>query len=268
MSSVRMWIGLVAVTSALAAASGAQVQEFTGLIESHRIINIGSPQVGVLATVAVDRGDSVKAGQVVATLQDEVERAVMEVARYRAQMESGIKATQANLELADRKKARLEQLYSQNVSPFADMDEAVTARKLAEMQLMEAQENRKLAELDYQRAAAQVERMIIRSPITGVVVERFQHPGEHVEIDPILKIAQVDPLNVELILPKALFLTIKVGMKARVIPEDPIGGQYAASVKIVDQVIDGASGTFGVRLELPNPDNKLPAGIKCRVIFR
>jgi len=32
-------------------------------------------------------------------------------------------------------------------------------------------------------------------------------------------------------------------------------------------VIDAASGTFGVRMELPNPKFRLPAGLKCRVAF-
>ncbi len=82
-----------------------------------------------------------------------------------------------------------------------------------------------------------------------------------------MKPAQIDPLNVEVILPVSQLLFIKVGMRAKVIPEAPIGGQYIAEVKIVDRVIDAASGTFGVRLELPNPNNRLPAGLKCKVIF-
>jgi hypothetical protein len=45
------------------------------------------------------------------------------------------------------------------------------------------------------------------------------------------------------------------------------GGTYIAKVIIVDRVIDAASGTFGVRLEIPNPEYQLPAGPKCRMIF-
>ena len=40
-----------------------------------------------------------------------------------------------------------------------------------------------------------------------------------------------------------------------------------ARVTVVDRVVDAASGTFGVRLELPNPDYRLPAGLKCKVRF-
>jgi hypothetical protein len=56
-------------------------------------------------------------------------------------------------------------------------------------------------------------------------------------------------------------------MKAEVIPEEPIGGKHKARVVIVDRVLDAASGTFGIRLQLPNRKYKLPAGLRCQVIF-
>jgi len=100
------------------------------------------------------------------------------------------------------------------------------------------------------------------------VVNRISlSPGEYIENQSVLKLAQIHPLNVEVILPVNRLPSIKVGMRAKVIPEAPIGGEYVAEVKIVDRVIDAASGTFGVRLEMPNPNNRLQAGLKCRVIF-
>jgi multidrug efflux pump subunit AcrA (membrane-fusion protein) len=50
-------------------------------------------------------------------------------------------------------------------------------------------------------------------------------------------------------------------------PEAPVGGRHAATVAVVDRVVDAASGTFGIRLLLPNPDLALPAGLRCRVRF-
>ena len=67
--------------------------------------------------------------------------------------------------------------------------------------------------------------------------------------------------------PVALFGKVAVGMKAHVMPESPVGGARIAEVTIVDRVIDAASGTFGVRLALPNRDLRLPAGLKCKVRF-
>ena len=50
-------------------------------------------------------------------------------------------------------------------------------------------------------------------------------------------------------------------------PEEPVGGEYRAEIVVVDRVVDAASGTFGVRLTLPNPNNEVLAGLRCRVDF-
>ncbi len=191
----------------------------------------------------------------------------MALAKARAEMKGTIAVRQARLDYTQRRQQRMEGLFKKKVIPFEEMDESRTNTKLAEMELAEAAENLGLAELEYKRAAVVVKRMTIRSPITGVVVERFLTPGEYVEDQPVLKLAQIDPLNVEVFAPVEIFGAIKVGMQAKVRPEAPIGGSYTAKVVIVDQVIDAASGTFGVRLAIPNPQYQLPAGLKCRVIF-
>ena len=247
--------------------AGAEAAEFDGLIEPHRVVKIGSAVAGVLETVNVDRGDFVKEGQVLATLQSGVERAAVEVARVRAEMEGEMKGKKANMDFLTRKQSRNEQLFKEEVLPLSQMDEIETGKTLAEMQHLEALENKRLAEQELKRTMEVVNRMSIQSPINGVVMERLLSPGEYVETQPILKLAEIDTLNVEVIIPVVQYASIKVGMRARVIPEAPIGGQYVAEVKIVDRVIDAASGTFGVRLELPNPNHRLPAGLKCKVIF-
>lgn len=241
--------------------------EFDGVIEPYMIVNVGSGVAGILQTVNVDRGNFVRKGEVLATLQFGVEKAAMELAQARAEMEASILSKRAQLDFLLRKNQQNEELYKKGAVAFSQKDEAQTNRILAEQALQEALENKRLADLELKRATEVFNRMTIRSPIQGVVVERLLSPGEYIETQSILKIAQIDPLNVEVIIPAALFLSIRVGEKAKVIPEAPIGGQYIAEVKIVDRVIDAASGTFGVRLELPNPNYKLPAGLKCKVIF-
>ena len=127
--------------------------------------------------------------------------------------------------------------------------------------------NRRLADLELQRTSAEVALRTIKSPVNGVVVERFMHPGEFPKQEKILKIAQIDPLRVEVYAPVAMLGKITVGSSAYVKPEAPVPGEYVAKVTVVDRVVDAASGTFGVRLELANHDLKLPAGLKCTVRF-
>jgi RND family efflux transporter MFP subunit len=262
------WINFfVPVVVVLSGFAGARAAEFDGVIEPHRIVKVGGAVAGVLETVNVDRGDFVKEGQVLAILQSGVEKAALEVARVRTEMEGELKGKKANLDFLTRKQIRNEILYKEEVLPLGQMDEIETRRILAEMQHLEALENKRLAEQELKRAMEVVNRMSIHSPINGVVMERLLSPGEYVETQPILKLAEIDTLNVEVIIPVTQYASIKVGMRAKVIPEAPIGGQYVAEVKIVDRVIDAASGTFGVRLELPNPNHRLPAGLKCKVIF-
>ena len=100
-----------------------------------------------------------------------------------------------------------------------------------------------------------------------MVVERYVSPGEYVNTQPLLRVAQIDPLRVEVIVPAQIFGKISPGMTATIIPELREYGQQTATVSIVDKVIDSASSTFGVRLELPNAEHKIPAGLKCLVRF-
>ena len=82
-----------------------------------------------------------------------------------------------------------------------------------------------------------------------------------------MELAQIDPLNVEVIIPVQYYGKITRDILAEVRPLGPIDGTYETKVKMIDKVIDAASGTFGVRLEIPNPGNKIPAGLRCEVKF-
>jgi len=124
------------------------------------------------------------------------------------------------------------------------------------------------ARLEATRAGGLLHQRMVVSPVDGVVTERALGPGEFRNDQAhILTVAEMNPLRVETYLPIALYGHIKIGQAAEVLPEQPVGGKYQATVAVVDSVFDAASGTIGVRLKLPNPDLSLPAGIHCRVRF-
>ena len=101
----------------------------------------------------------------------------------------------------------------------------------------------------------------------GIVTDLFLMPGELVDDRAILKLAQVDPLKVEVIAPTDLFGRITPGMAAEIEPESPANQMYKATVSVVDRVIDAASGSFAIHLTLPNPEYKLVGGLRCKVRF-
>ncbi len=241
--------------------------EFDCLIEPHVFTEISSPSIGVVDWVGVESNDIVKKNQVLLTLDSSVEKANVALARARTKMSSDIEAKKASLEYNQRKQERINDLYHKKVASFDERDAIETEVNLAKAELQIAKENKLIAELELERAIASLNKRIIRSPIDGVVVERLVSAGESAEEKTLYKLAQIDPLNVEVIAPIHNFGSIKKGMKAIVIPEAPVGGEYEATTTIVDRVLDAATGTFGFRLELPNPNNQLPAGLKCRVRF-
>ena len=110
-------------------------------------------------------------------------------------------------------------------------------------------------------------RHVIRSPVRGVVVHRYLSPGESAEDRPILRIAEIETLRAEAIIPVAQFGTVQVGQRAIVVPEEPLTGHYVGTVSVVDRVADAASGTFRARVLLDNPDYALPSGLRCAVRF-
>jgi multidrug efflux pump subunit AcrA (membrane-fusion protein) len=158
-------------------------------------------------------------------------------------------------------------LLEENAVSTDQFDEVETETRLARLQLDQAEEATRLAQLELHRAEETLKRHTIRSPIEGVVVQRYLSPGESVRFQPMLRLAQIDPLRVEVIVPVSAFGKIRVGQKAIIQPEEPMVGNYEAEVTIVDRVADAASGTFRVALDLPNPDYGLPSGLRCMVQF-
>lgn len=242
--------------------------EFDGLIEPHLVVEVGSEVPGVIESVKFERGDMVEAGQVLATLRSGVEQVNLELARTRAKMESDIKAKKAALELAKRNSKRFKDLYDVKALAFQEWDEAKTQHIMAENELAQAIDQKRLHELEYRQAAEILKRKTILSPVSGVVMERYLSKGEYVEDKPIFKIAEIDPLNVEVVIQVSHLGFVKVGMKGIVKPEKPVNDEYEATVTIVDKVVDAASGTFGVRLEIPNFKYNITPGLKCKVLLR
>jgi RND family efflux transporter MFP subunit len=260
-------VALLGVSASLPALAA----DFDCVIEPRQIVELRSPLEGLIERVNVDRGDFVRKGQEVAVLDTSVEIIQAAIARYRSQMEGALAASQSRVEYSANKARRIEELHRDKFMSAQARDEAATEKVLAEAEHRNAGDNRKLAELEYQRQTEIIRLKTLRSPIDGVVTERILHPGEFAEAGvgrkPLMKLAEIDVLHVEVVLPVESYGKVQRGNPVEVMPEVPSGTRHKATVKIVDTVLDAASGTFGVRLEMPNRDRKIPAGIRCKASF-
>ena len=266
----KLFIGSFILFSAAGAVAqtGSEPMQLNCRIEPSVVVQLSSSVEGVINDVLVDKNDKVIKGQTLATLDAGLESATAELRKLQSELNSDVEAQQLSLDFSQRTLERVTNLYEKKAASFAELDKAKTEQSIASQQLRQAQDRKRQATLEYKRALADLQRRTLVSPINGVVIDRFKQPGEHIDYDPVLKIAQLDPLRVEVFAPASLYGVIKQGMKATVTPD--VGGAqktFTAEVILVDQVIDGPSNTFGIRLSFPNPNNQLPSGLKCKVNF-
>jgi RND family efflux transporter MFP subunit len=267
--SISAMIATLASAAAPAAAQQQRSETDNCFIGPSATVKLAAPLAGLVQKVFVDRGDAVRAGQVVAELDADVERASVEVARARTENAHELAAAQSRLAYLERKTDRITRLEEAEAVSEASRDETDTELKLARQEVREAWFNRHVARLEMRRAQALLDQRMIRSPVDGVVLERALSPGEYLNDQAhVMTIIQIRPLHAEVVLPRESFGSLELGEQAEIHPEAPFGSALIAKITVVDPFIDAASGTFGVRLTLDNPDGKIPAGLRCTVRFR
>ncbi len=255
------------VSSALQAQQTLPENEHDCFIVPSVMADVGSPVRGVVARLLVDRGDSVSQGQPIAELESDMEQIMLSHAQARVDMTSELAARDADLKLATQELTRVEDMHAQLLAPSQQRDESRARKQIAKAGLAQALENRELIKIELKRAKHELEQRTLRSPTNGVVVEQFIVPGEFINDEPIMNIAMLDPLRVEVVLPANLFGSVRVGGRASITPELETDIPLTATIDAVDGLLDTRSGTFGVRLKLPNANMAIPSGQKCIADF-
>lgn len=237
---------------------------FDCVMDPARVIRLASAAPGRIATVDAKRGQHVEAGEVIATLESSMERATLRVLEVRAASTAAIDAQKARVAYAQAQLDRAERLERQQAQSQVKVEELRFALAMATSELQQAETDRSALLAETERARTALENTDIRSPITGVVVDLGLSGGEFATTDkPVAILAQTDPIHVDAYLPADLHSSVTAGSKVRIRPELPAGTVIEAEVLSVDPVFDAASRTFGLRVALPNPDNRIIAGQRC-----
>lgn len=265
MTHFRALATVLALTAPCALPLAAQAEAYHDcLIEPAMVVAVGAPAEGVIESIDAVRGATVKKGDVIARLESVVEAETLRIAAAQAENTYGVEIAEARMDLAQKQFERAAKLVKRKAGTVADRDIAEAELKAAKVELLQAQTDRRMAAMERDRAAALLERRVIKAPMDGVLLRRLIGPGEFAHSQAqVVQIASVNPLYVDVFLPTSLYNDVNVGQVAVVRPKEPIGGEYEAEIQAIDQVFDAASDTFGVRLELPNPGGALPGGVDC-----
>jgi RND family efflux transporter MFP subunit len=212
----------------------AYAETYDCLIEPMQMVNLSSPITGLLDKVMVKRGDRITKGQVLASLESDAEKAAADLARYKSTLEGPSKLAESKIEFSGRKFKRKHDMVAEKLLSPQESDDAEAEYKQAQAELQVAKENLQVAGLEYRQQNSQLALRTIRSPFDGVVVDQMIYPGEVVEPgqQAILKVAQLNPLRVRVILPNKVFGKPTVGMMADVTPEIAGLGNYVGKVRV------------------------------------
>ncbi len=243
------------------------VQTFGCLIEPYQVAEVGTQVVGVIDTIKVERGDKVKKGQLIATLKSDVERASVGAANTRAKAIANVNAAKANYEFDIVRLERAKNLLKKNFISIQALDKIEAETKVSNQTYMQAIEQQKIAEEELAIASSQLSQRQIRSPFNGVITDRYMSTGERVDEKPIVRVAEINRLRVQVVVPVEYYGKIKVNDEISITPDFPEAPVLQGNISLIDKVIDAASNTFRVQLEIDNADLSLPAGLRCKADF-
>ena len=238
------------------------------LAEPAETVAVGSPVTGIVRDVMVGRGDRVKTGDVLARLDATIEEADVAVAKAQADATEVVEAQRAKLALAEANLQRAQKLVKSGSVTQSRVEELEAVVAIARSDLATETRRVDLARIELERARALLSLRTLTSPLDGFVTAQGTRPGEFLRQDGVVfTVAKTDPLYIEAYAPVDYYGRLTSGAMGTVTLDQPPGTRLSASVTVVDAVFDAASNTFGLRLELANPDNAIPAGQHCTVAF-
>ena len=197
-------------------ASRGLLSDMDCVVQPSAIVDLGSAVPGLLAKTSYDRGDFVQAGTAMARLESGVEEVALAIAKTAAMSGTAIEVRALSASFGDRTKKRNQLLVKSNSISAQTMDQMATEAAIADLQLRQEREERDIAFLEVEHAREILKRRVLTSPIDGSIMQRFKSAGEYVDSEPVFRIAQLNPLHVEVIVPVEYLNSLQTGLRAGV----------------------------------------------------
>jgi membrane fusion protein, heavy metal efflux system len=236
----------------------AKVLDVVGQLDfdQNRLAQLSARGDALVVDVKVDVGDEVKEGQPLVVLSSAAVGAD----------QARLSAARARLEAARASVAREEQLGESGLSARKNREEA--RRELAAAQ---GEHDAARSALGAAGAAPDAGggRSVLRAPFAGTVVARDAVTGRTAGAGQVLvSVADLSTMWAQLEIPEADAGLVRPGQPVRIVLEGARGQERDARVARVAASVDPASRTVRARVELPNKDRSLKAGVFVRAQIR
>jgi RND family efflux transporter MFP subunit len=238
--------------------------QITGNLMPQTRVGVLSKLPGTLSRVAVDLGERVRAGQVVATLdRREIDAQVDAAAAAVNVARAGVESAEAGLANAALELDRARNLFERGALPKQRLDAAETARRASAAQRDLAQANLAQAEAALRRAREILRDATLTSPIDGVIVERNYDAGSLVGPGdkPVVAVADLRVMKLEAGVSELEAGRLRVGMPVRVSVQARPGDVFEGRLAAIAPEVDARNRHFAIEVRVPNPTSVLLSGM-------
>ena len=222
---------------------------------------------GRLQDISVRLGDRVTRGQRLAQIEDfEIREQVKQAEAAQEVSQATIRQREADLQLAKTSVERSRSLFERQLLPRQTLDdnEARYQSAVAALDLARAQNNQSKARLDELRI--NLANTIITSPVTGFVARRAVDPGAFVgQNNPIVDVVDITSVRLVANVVEKDLKQLQAGDKTAVEVDAFPGETFTGRIARVSPVLDPATRTAPIEVEIPNPTFRLKPGMYARV---
>jgi membrane fusion protein, multidrug efflux system len=237
-----------------------------GEFQPYLAVPIYAKLPGFVKRVAVDRGSTVKQGQVLVTLEAPEMQAQISEAQSKAQALS-LQRAEAEAKLAAAQ-STYDRLKAASATPgvVAENDVVVAQKTVEAAQALvrSYEDSIKAAQAQVQSVKDLAQYLTLKAPFDGIITERNVHPGALVGPGtgaPLLKLHQVSRLRLVVAVPEALVgATVKGARVAFTVPAYP-GETFYGVLNLMAHDLDEKTRSMAAELDVKNPDLRLSAGM-------
>jgi membrane fusion protein, multidrug efflux system len=230
-------------------------------------VTVAPRAAGRLQDISVRLGDRVSRGQRVARLEDfELQEQVKQAEAAQEVSMATIRQREADLQLAQTNAERSRNLFQRQLLPKQTLDdnESRYQSAVAAVDLARAQASQSKARLDELRI--NLGNMIITSPVNGFVSRRVVDPGAFVSQNaPIVDVVDITTVRLVANIIEKDLKELQTGDGTKVEVDAYPGEEFMGRIARVSPVLDPATRTAPIEIEIPNPGYRLKPGMYARV---
>jgi RND family efflux transporter MFP subunit len=235
----------------------------TGPIIVEHQLDLTAQRDGVVAKIFFDSPSRVKAGALLAKLDDRQIAANLEAARAKTRgLDAEIKNWTAEAEVFKADYGRAQRRWDLGLISEEELQHAKYKAESEQWDIKRVAEQRNTAEQDERSLELELEKTKVTAPFGGMVARRYVREGQNVtKGERLFWVTAESPLLMRFTLPERLFGRVHQGQKFEITSADIPGEKYVTNVREVSPVIDPASGTFEVLVALVGDHGALRPGM-------